>query len=499
MPRFIEAESREQTTLFPERLEDYINENNPVRALEFFVDRLDLEKIGFKGMKPKATGRPGYHPSMMLKLYIYGYLNRIQSTRRLEKEAGRNIELMWLLGKLCPDFKTIANFRRHNGEAIQKVCVEFVKVCKKLNMFSQALVAIDGSKFKACNNRDNNFTPAKMTRRIEEIELSIERYFARMDRVDKEEPNADEQTEYLEDKIASLKTMVDELKELEQELIKTPDKQISLNDPDARSMHTRGSGIVGYNVQTAVDAEHHLIVAHEVVMKNNDYNYLYSMASQAREGMGVTDMEVIADKGYYKGEEIKACEDAGITAYVPKTRTSHNKAKGLYDRSAFRYDPEKDVYRCPAGEILKWRMTTHERGLNLHRYWSSNCQQCHLKSKCTPGVERRVSRWEHEEILEGSEKRLARDPGKMQIRSQTVEHPFGTLKHWMGATHFQMITLEHVSTEMSLHVLAYNMKRVMNILGVKALIEGMMALFCSIYFLIASYLCCRNSYSGQCD
>ena len=498
MPRFIEAESREQTTLFPERLEDYIDENNPVRALEFFVDRLDLEKIGLKGMKPKATGRPSYHPSMMLKLYIYGYLNRVQSTRRLEKEAGRNLELMWLLGKLCPDFKTIANFRRHNGKPIQKVCTEFVKICRQLNMFTQALVAIDGSKFKACNNRDNNFTPAKMTRRIEEIELSIERYFAQMDRVDKEEPNANEQTEYLENKITSLKTMVDELKELEQELFKTLDKQISLNDPNARSMHLGGSSIVGYNVQAAVDAGHHLIVAHEVVMKNTDHIQLYSMASKVREGMGLEKLEVIADKGYYKGEEIKDCEDDGIADYVPKTRTSSNKARGQYDRSAFHYIAEEDVYRCPAGEILKWRQTTQERGMNLHRYWSSNCQGCHLKPQCTTGAQRRVARWEHEEILEKAERRLAREPGKMQLPSQTVEHPMGTLKHWMGVIHFQTITLEHVSTEMSLHVLAYNMKRVMNILGVKALIEEMMALFCLIYRWISSQIYSKGFSNGQC-
>lgn len=480
MPRFIEADSRAQATLFPERIDDYIDENNPVKALEAFVDMLPLEDLGFKGMKPKVTGRPAYHPSTMLKLYIYGYLNRIQSTRRLEQETRRNLEMMWLLGRLHPDFKTIANFRRANGKAIQKVCSQFVQLCRKLDLFSQKLIAVDGSKFKACNNRDKNFTPAKVKRRVEEIEKSIERYFARLDRVDQTEPTGDDQAKKLQDKIASLKKEVARLKGLEQEVLQHPDKQISLTDPDARSMRLRGTGIVGYNVQTAVDVEHHLIVAHEVTTQNNDRSQLFSMSNKARAEMGIEDVHVIADRGYYKGTEIKACEDAGITTYIPNTDTSGNRAKGRYVKSDFRYFPEEDVYRCPAGDTLKWRMTTVEKGQNNHRYWSSNCKTCHLKSKCTPSTERRVTRWEHEGVLEQAKKRLAREPEKMRIRAQTVEHPFGTLKHWMGATHFQMTRLEHVSTEMSLHVLAYNMKRVINIIGVKAMLEAIEALILRI-------------------
>lgn len=294
MTRFIKAESRAQATLFPERIEDYIDEENPVRAVEAFVDMLDLEEIGFLGMTPKVTGRPAYHPSTMLKLYIYGYLNRIQSTRRLEQETGRNLELMWLLGRLQPDFKTIANFRRANGKAIGKVCSEFVQLCRKLDLFSQKLIAIDGSKFKACNNRDKNFTPAKVKRRVEEIEKSIGRYFARLDRVDKTESTAGEQSQKLQDKITSLKNEVTRLKKLEQIVLKHPDKQLSLTDPDARSMRSRGTGIVGYNVQTAVTVDHHLIVAHEVTPQNNDRSQLFSMASQARESMGLADLDAIA-------------------------------------------------------------------------------------------------------------------------------------------------------------------------------------------------------------
>jgi len=484
MPRFVEGEPRTQATLFPERIEDYIDEDNPVRAIDAFVDALDLEQLGFQGMNPKATGRPAYHPSTMLKLYIYGYLNRIQSTRRLEREAGRNIEMMWLLGRLRPDFKTIANFRRSNGKAIRKVCAEFVGLCRKLDLFSRALVAIDGSKFKAANNRDKNFTPAKLKRRVEAIESSIDRYLCRLDRVDDAEPDAQLQSGKLQDKIASLKEEVKRLKVLEFEILAAPDKQLSMTDPDARSMRSRGTGIVGYNVQTAVDAQHHLIVAHEVANQNNDRDFLSPMANKARVEMGVEDLEVVADRGYYKSQEIKASEDTGVTVYVPKSHTSNNKARGLFDKSDFRYLPETDEYRCPAGERLPKRTTMAEKGKKMFRYWSSNCESCRLKSQCTTGKERRVSRWEHEEILERVERRLARDPGKMRIRCQTVEHPFGTIKHWMGATHFQMKTLKHVSTEMSLHVLAYNMKRVMNILGVASLIEAIQALLQAIICLL---------------
>ena len=494
MPRFVEGTPRTQSTLFPERLEDYIDEENPVRAIDAFIDALVLEQLGFHGMNPKATGRPAYHPATMLKLYVYGYLNRVQSTRRLERETGRNIELMWLLGRLRPDFKTIANFRRHNGKAIRKVCAEFVGLCRKLDFFSQALVAIDGSKFKAANNRDKNFTPAKLKRRTEEIERSIERYLSRLNRVDGEEPDAQSQSGKLQDKITSLKEEVKRLKALESEVLSAPNKQLSMTDPDARSMRSRGTGIVGYNVQTAVDAAHHLIVAHEVTNQGNDRDFLSPMANNARAEMGVEDLEVVADRGYYKGEQIKASEEAGLRVYIPKSRTSGNRARGLYDKSDFRYLPQEDAYRCPAGDTLIWRMTTQEKGQNLHRYWSSNCQTCRLKSKCTTGKQRRVTRWEHEDILDRVERRLARDPGKMRTRCQTVEHPFGTLKHWMGATHFQMITLEHVGTEMSLHVLAYNMKRVMNILGVGSLVEAIKALLLMYWSLFRAVCLLRSVY-----
>jgi transposase len=476
MKRFIEGESRTQSTLLPECLDDYIADTNPVRVVDVFVDELNLGKLGFDGVDPAATGRPGYHPAILLKLYIYGYLNRIQSSRRLEKECQRNVELMWLTGRLMPDFKTIARFRKDNGKAIRNVCRQFIVLCQRLGLFSEALVAIDGSKFKAVNNRDRNFTSAKLQRRMEEIESSINRYLIDLDTADRQEPViAKIRSERLQDKIAVLKEQMKALKEIEIRLNDTPDKQISLTDPDARSMKTRGTGIVGYNVQTAVDAKNHLIVAHEVTNIGSDRDQLTSMAKLARAAMGAEELTVIADRGYFKGEEIVACHEAGIVAIVPKTTTSGAKADGRFDRADFIYDPKKNEYRCPANQTLIWRYSTVERGLKLHRYWSSNCKLCAIKEKCTPGEQRRVTRWEHENVLETMQNRLDQAPDSMRIRRQTVEHPFGTLKLWMGSAHFLTRTLDRVSTEMGLHVLAYNLKRVMKITGTAALMDAMKA------------------------
>jgi len=476
MKRFVQGECRTQSALLPESLDDYVTETNPVRVVDVFVDELDLRKLGFEGVKPAATGRPSYHPAVLLKLYIYGYLNRVQSSRRLEKEAQRNVEVMWLTGRLMPDFKTIADFRKDNGKAIRRVCRQFVVLCQQVGLFSEALVAIDGSKFKAVNNRDRNFTSAKLKRRMEEIEASINRYLTDLDTADRQEPViVKARTERLQDKIAALKKQMQELKEIEVQLNESPDKQISLTDPDARSMKTRGTGIVGYNVQTAVDAKHHLIVAHEVTNVGLDREHLSTMAKQARAAMGTDELTAIADRGYFKSEQILACDEAGITVIVPKSTTSGAKFDGRFDRADFIYDAQKNEYRCPAGEHLIWRYANIEDGLTLHRYWSSNCQQCAIKEKCTPSKQRRVTRWAREDVLESMQTRLDLAPDSMRIRRQTVEHPFGTIKLWMGSAHFLTKTLKKVSTEMGLHVLAYNLKRVIKILGTGSLMEAMRA------------------------
>ena len=383
---------------------------------------------------------------------------------------------MWLTGRLAPDFKTIARFRKDNGKAIRSVCRQFVMLCQRLDLFAEALVAIDGSKFKAVNHRDRNFTSAKLERRMRDIEASISRYLMQMDTADRQEPSiAKAKTERLQDKIAALKEQMQILKQVEVQLNEAPDKQVSLTDPDARSMKTRGTGVVGYNVQVAVDAKHHLIVAHEVTNNGIDRDQLTSMATLARNEMGVEKLTAVADRGYYKSEEVLACHQAGITVFVPKTVTSSATAHGRFSKDDFIYDAEANEYRCPAGERLIWRYVTIERELKLHRYWSSNCQQCSLKDKCTPSIQRRVTRWEHEGVLDEMQIRLDHNPDMMRIRRQTVEHPFGTIKAWMGATHFLTRTIERVSTEMSLHVLAYNMKRVIKLLGSETVMKAMQA------------------------
>ena len=483
MKRFVQGEARSQMSFLPECLDDYVTEDNPVRVVEAFIDALDLAKLGFAGMVAQATGRPAYHPSMMLKLYVYGYLNRVHSSRRLERECQRNVELMWLTGRLAPDFKTIANFRHDNGRGIRQVCKQFVTVCRKLNLLSRTTVVIDGSKFKAVNNRDRNYTLGKLKRRREELERSIDRYFYRLDKMDqKPDEVAELQTPMLKDKIASLKQALAELNALEPELNKSEDKQISLTDPQARSLRTRGTGIVGYNVQTAVEPDNHLIVGHAVTNQFNDHRQLSPMAIAAKQALDVDELDAVADRGYYKGEEVLACEEAGIDTYVPRPTTSNNKAKGLYDKADFHYIAEDDEYQCPAGERLKRRTNTHDRGKPVARYWTLNCSACALKTKCTTGTERRVTRWEHEDVLDAMRERLDRHPEMMRLRRDTVEHPFGTLKRWMGAEHFLMKGLHNVGTEMSLHVLAYNLKRVINILGVEGLLQALCALFIAVFF-----------------
>ena len=473
MSGFIQGEDRCQATLFPERLDDYVDEDSAVRVIDVFIDELDLSGLGFK-TEPNDTGRPAYHPATMLKLFVYGYLNRVHSSRRLEREAQRNVELMWLTGRLAPDFKTIADFRKDNGTAIRLVCRQFVLLCRNLNLFANAFVAIDGSKFKAVNNRDRNFTRAKMKRRIAEVDATIERYLQLLADADRQEP-AEDKTQRLEDKISALKKEMTRLKKVEARMLKAPGQPISLTDPDARSMNHRGSGLVGYNVQTAVDTEHHLIVAHEVTNVGSDRQQLANMAQQAKSALGVDELGVVADRGYFKSEEIRACEAAGITAYVPKPLTSPNRAKGHFGRDAFRYIAEDDEYECPAGERLVQHMTTQDKDRTLLLYWTFKCRYCDIKAQCTSGVHRKMIRWEHEAVLEKAQTRLDRNPQMMRTRRAAVEHPFGTLKAWMGATHFLTKTLDRVSTEMSLHVLAYNLKRMMNIIGTQPLIEAMRA------------------------
>ncbi|MCP4208549.1 MAG: IS1182 family transposase [Shimia sp.] len=476
MNRFIEGTDRGQVTLFPDRLEDWIDENNPVRVIDAFVDALDLKDLGFERATAAETGRPGYHPGVLLKLYVYGYLNRVQSSRRLEREAGRNVEVMWLTGRLAPDHKTIADFRKDNGAAIGKVCSQFVELCRRIGLLSVASVAIDGSKFKAVNNRDRNFTKAKMARRMKQIEESVERYLHQLDSADRQEPTAaiTSRVDRLKEKIGKLGEEMGRLKALEVQMLDAPDEQISLTDPDARSMATsgRGSGVVGYNVQAAVETDHHLIVAHDVVQTGSDRAQLAPIGQMAKEALGVDELDVVADRGYFSAGQIKECADADITPTLPKPQTSRNRKKGMFVKADFRYVADEDAYVCPAGERLPWRCVTEEGGLVVSRYWTDACGACTLKDQCTTGKERRISRWEHEHLVEDVQRRLDENPEAMRQRRETVEHPFGTIKMWMGATHFLMKRLKNVKTEMALSVLAYNLTRVMNIIGIRPLMAA---------------------------
>lgn len=479
MKRFVEGEDRRQATLLPECLDDYVTQDNPVRVIEVFIDELDLGAVGFAGVVPEATGRPAYHPATLLKIYLYGYLNRIQSSRRLERETQRNIELMWLTGRLMPDFKTIADFRRDNGPAIRAACAQFVVLCRQLSLFTRAVVAIDGSKFKAVNTRDKNFTVTKVAKRIEQVEASITRYLAALDRADRQDDDvAEAKTVRLKEKIEGLRRQMQSLKEMGKQVEAAPDKQVSLTDPDARSMATsgKGTGIVGYNVQMAVDTEHHLIVAHEVTNIGSDRAQLTSMGQRAR------DASVRRDHGAGRPRLLQRRRGAGLRR--PRSFALHSQDTDIRQRQARPLhrgrlhlrrrerplhlsggqapDQRKGAFGPPGGNI------DHYRNLTA-------CSSCALKPRCTPDKHKRLKRWEHEGVLDKMQDRLDRMPAAMTIRRQTVEHPFGTLKAWMGSTHFLTKTLENVKTEMSLQVLAYNMKRMINIFGVKPLMTAIAA------------------------
>jgi transposase len=477
MKRFIEGQDRSQATLLPECLDDFVAEDNSVRVVDAFVEELDLRELGFEGVEPACTGRPAYHPGVLLKIYIYGYLNRIQSSRRLERECQRNLELMWLTGRLAPDFKTIADFRRDSGKGIRNVCRRFVMLCRELKLFSEAVVAIDGSKFKAVNSRERNYTEGKIARRERELEANIQRYLDALETNDRTMPDDWlPETARLTGKIHELKQKMKELRSMRKQVRSAPDGQVSLTDPDARAMTTHsntGTAMVGYNVQAAVDTKHHLIVAHEVTNTGSDRAQLSKMAQAARQAMGKKRLKAIADRGYFSGPEIKACSDVGIDAYVPKSATSNAKAEGRFDKADFVYIARDDEYQCPAGQRAIYRFTREERGLQIRRYWTSACPECPLKARCTPSDYRRISRWEHEPVLEAMQRRLDRNPDTMLLRKRTIEHVFGTLKHWMGWTHFLTRGVEGVSTEFSLNVLAYNLKRTITILGMAKTMKAM--------------------------
>lgn len=468
--------ARNQTLLFPESLEDYVSADNPVRFLDAFVQKLDLHALGFSKAKVAETGRPPYDPADLLKLYLYGYLHRIRSSRRLEQETHRNVELIWLLGHLHPDFKTIADFRRDNLKGIKAVCRQFTLLCQKLELFGGELMAVDGTKLRAVNARDQNFNESKLEELIARADARLAEYLAQLDQSDATESDLLQPASRaeLEQKIAALEEKRDWHKELLAQVQSGEDKQVSVTDPDSRRMRGSGGGaVVGYNAQSVVDAKHKLIAAADVTNEATDVRQLGSMAIQAKENLSIERAEVLADTGYYNNTEVATCVERGLTPYVPKADTSANTAQGLFGKSRFRFDAARDVYLCPGNQELTYRFSTYELGRSLRYYRASGCKQCALKAQCTRNkANRTITREEDEHLMEQMAERLAQSPQKNSQRKALVEHPFGTIKRALGYDHFLLKGLAKVRTEWSLITLAYNLKRVFNLVSLPKLIEA---------------------------
>jgi transposase len=465
---------RSQTLLFPERLEDYVAANNPVRFLDAFVGSVDLHALGFAKAQCAATGRPPYDPVALLKLYLYGYLHRIRSSRLLEAECQRNVEVIWLLGKLTPDFKTIADFRKDNLKPLRAVARQFTVLCQKLKLFGGELLAVDGSKFQAVNARDQNFNAAKLQDLIARADARLAEYFEQLDRADEAEPGGTAlTTNELAAKIAALQEKRDWHAELLAQLQEGEEKQVSVTDPDTRKMPTAHGMLVGYNAQVAVDAKHKLIAAEDVTNEVTDFQQLANVALAAKANLEVKQAEVVADAGYYNAAEVSRCAEQGLTAYVPKADTSANTARGLYGKSRFVYDEKKDVYVCPAGAELTHRFNTYELGRELRCYRASGCRGCALKKQCTRNkANRTITREANEGLMEAMAARMRAQPEKFKLRKELAEHPFGTIKRWFGYTHFLLKGLVKVRTEWSLTTLAYNLKRVLNLVSFEKLMAA---------------------------
>jgi len=472
---FIEGIDRKQHTLFPAVVDDYIAEENPVRFIDAYVNSLDLEGLGFERFEPAVTGRPGYDPGDLLRLYLYGYLNKIRSSRRLEREAERNVELMWLLRRLTPDFKTIADFRRDNLKAIRQACRELTLLCKKLELFGGDLVAIDGSKFRAVNNRSRNFSKEGLRKMIDEIDARVKEYLTRLDHADEaEEAMPEAAVEHLTNKIGSLGERIEEARVLLEYMKENEIEEISLTDPDSRRMKTGGVTDVCYNVQAAVDAKHHLVVADDVTNDATDRDWLVTMAEAANDVLQREELAVTADKGYSSSAQVKECVEHGILPYIPKVKTSANEKLGLYTKDDFRYKPDDDCYVCPAGETLTYRFERVEKKRPIRYYSTAACNGCPVRSQCTRNKRgRRITRHADEQVLEEMQKRVALRPELISLRKTIVEHVFGTMKRWMDQGFFLMRTLPKVRTEFSLSVFAYNLRRLLALKSVPELIAAL--------------------------
>ena len=473
----IAGHNRSQALLLPESVDDYVGPENPVRFIDAFVDGLDLAAAGFVRVAPQVTGRPGYAPKDLLKLYVYGYLNRVRSSRQLEAETHRNIEVIWLLRHLKPDFKTIADFRRDNHKAFRPIFRQFVLLCRQLDLFGRELLAVDGTRIKAVNNKDRNFTRASLTKFIEVADAKLDDYLRRLDQSDvSESRTAGSRIKNLAEKIAAVRERRTRCKAMLTELDRTGEDQISLTDPDSRAMAAHTRVAVGYNVQVAVDAKHKLIVEQQVTNQVVDMGQLTQTAAPAKDVLGVETIAVVADKGYFKIEDIEACEKAGIEPYVPRPQRGPSVKAGLFRKDEFSYDAASDSFVCPAGQRLHPYSSSLLRGLEKINCTNKlACDDCAIRSRCTNGRFRTVSRLENEGVLDRMQVRLAERPDVVDRRRETVEHPFGTIKQWMNQGAFLTRGLEKVRAEFSLTALAYNLRRGLNIVGFSELMAAVAA------------------------
>jgi transposase len=465
---------RSQLLLLPEAVDDYVDADNSVRFIDAFVDGLDLATTGFSRVEPKATGRPGYAPADLLKLYIYGYLNRVRSSRRLEMECHRNIEVIWLMRGLKPDFKTVADFRRDNRAAFCSVFRQFVVLCRRLDLYGRELLAVDGTRIKAVNNKDRNFTHNSLRQFIRVADERLNDYLKRLDEGDVADggTGGGARTNNLAEKIAALREKRGRYDAMLAHLEQTGESQISLTDPDSRAMAAHTKVGVGYNVQVAVDAKHMLIVEQAVTNQVVDMGLLTQTAEPARTILDVETIDVVADRGYFKAEDIEACEKAGCVPHVPRPQRGSSVRGGLFRKDEFRFDPDRDVYVCPGGQTLSPHHEGKLRDLKKIDYSNpAACPACPLRSRCTTNV-RRVSRLENEATLDRMAARLKARPEILDRRRAIVEHPFGSIKQWMYQGAFLMRGLDNVRGEFSLTALVYNLRRALNILGVKALVAA---------------------------
>jgi transposase len=478
---YIRGSERGQHILFPSTLDEYVDEANPVRVIAAFVGALDLEQLGFVRGAAAGTGRPGYDPRQLLGLFIWGHLNKVRSSRKLERECGRNLEAMWLMENLRPDFKTIADFRKDNGEPIKQTVVQFRLWCLAEGLYGRELLAVDGSKFKAVNNSERNFTRKKLAQVIERERERVEKYLKDIEAADQEEAEAPLEPqlsgEQLREKLNKLKDRLTKHEQLEQTLKDSGESQISLTDSEARLMKTSKGSDVCYNVQMVVDSKHKLIAAYEVINDGNDLGQLANMAKQGQEALGVKEVTVLADGGYFDGNTIKECEAAGITTFLPLPKSGAASKHGVFTADQFRYQQERDLYVCPQGEELTFRGLEKARDKEYRIYRTNACGTCPLRPRCTTGKQngRRMRRWVEQEVLERLQERIRGQPELLKERKKLSEHPFGTIKRTMDQSYYLMKGLKKVTTETSLTVLSYNLKRVINIMGVEKMITSMRA------------------------